>query len=94
MRREKLNTTVDFPMKLDMSDYAPHSSHESKGQAKYKLFGITHHSGSLHGGHYISEVYSENTGRWYLCNDSSVRAISKPDTSSSSAYILFYKRGS
>ena len=25
MRREKLNTTVDFPINLEMGDYAPHS---------------------------------------------------------------------
>jgi ubiquitin C-terminal hydrolase len=65
MRREKLNTTVSFPeTKLDMRSYAPHSSkvrismifyvdHSSKANAIYNLYGISHHSGSLYGGHYI-----------------------------------------
>ena len=64
MRREKLNTTVQIPEKIDLSDYAPNSSksshillthieHESKRSAKYQLYGISHHSGTLYGGHYI-----------------------------------------
>lgn len=47
MRREKLNTTVQIPTKIDMSNFAPHSSklydlcdnndieHESKKNARY-----------------------------------------------------------
>ena len=64
MRKEKLNTTLVFPTKLDMSKYAPHSSkynqnflfnldHPTKAKANYNLYGISHHSGSLYGGHYI-----------------------------------------
>jgi ubiquitin carboxyl-terminal hydrolase 2/21 len=63
MRREKLNTTVAIPQSIDMSPYAPHSckllfynlciEHESKRKAKYNLYGISHHSGTLYGGHYI-----------------------------------------
>ena len=44
MRREKLNTTVQFPEQLDIRKYAPHSSHQSKSKAIYNLYGITHHS--------------------------------------------------
>ena len=65
MRREKLNTMVTFPEKgLDMRKYAPHSSklilfwlfvleHVSRSKAIYDLYGVSHHSGSLYGGHYI-----------------------------------------
>ena len=35
MRREKLNTTVSFPEVIDVSQFAPHSDHESKQKAKY-----------------------------------------------------------
>jgi ubiquitin carboxyl-terminal hydrolase 2 len=90
MRREKLNTTVSFPEKLDVRKYAPHSTHSSKESAVYRLFGISHHSGSLNGGHYIGEVYNFSNKNWYNCNDSIVQKISSPDTSSSSAYVLFY----
>lgn len=48
MRREKLNTMVQFPaLGLDMRRYAPHSSHASKSCAIYDLYGVSHHSGSL-----------------------------------------------
>ncbi len=62
IRREKLNTTVDIPLMLDMAPYAPRSSkslyitlveHESIKRSKYQLVGISHHSGTLYGGHYI-----------------------------------------
>mmetsp|Transcript_25949 Transcript_25949/g.19553 ORF Transcript_25949/g.19553 Transcript_25949/m.19553 type:complete len:100 (+) Transcript_25949:689-988(+) len=89
MRREKLNTPVEIPLRLDMRPYAPHSNHQSTKSAEYSLFGISHHSGSLYGGHYIAEVRSG--GSWYRCNDSTVAKIPAPDhQSSSSAYVLFY----
>lgn len=65
-----------------------HSSKKKAGQ--YQLYGITHHSGSLYGGHYISEVFNFGDRKWYNCNDSHVSRASNPDTSSSSAYVLFY----
>ena len=67
------------------------TAHPSKrGATQYQLYGITHHSGSLYGGHYVSEVFNFGDNRWYDCNDSHVRRTSAPDTSSSSAYLLFY----
>ena len=89
MRREKLNTTVKIPLTLDMSPYAPHSSHKSKKQATYNLYGISHHSGTLYGGHYIGEALGDN-GKWYRCNDSNVISINEPELESASAYVLFY----
>ncbi len=63
MRREKLNTSVRIPTKIDLAEFAPYSSifylvfifleHESKKSAKYQLYGMSHHSGTLYGGHYI-----------------------------------------
>ena len=56
MRREKLNTTVNIPKEINMSEYGPYSSiilfftlldHSLKSKAKYNLIGIAHHSGSL-----------------------------------------------
>jgi len=66
------------------------SKHPSVDKATYKLYGVSHHSGSLSGGHYVCEVSNVNTGQWYSCNDGSVSKISKPESSSSSAYVLFY----
>lgn len=71
MRREKLSTTIQIPTTLDMRPYGPHSNHPSKDRAKnYKLYGISHHSGTLHGGHYIGDVMNIDDGTWYNCNDS------------------------
>lgn len=54
MRREKINTSVEIPMKLNMTSYGPYSKDPSlKGAANYTLYGISHHSGTLYGGHYI-----------------------------------------
>lgn len=55
----------------------------------YDLYGIVHHSGSLSGGHYVSEV-KIGDGRWYRCNDSSITQILQPGERSTSAYVLFY----
>jgi len=72
MRREKISSAVQIPENLSMGSFAPNSKHESVKQANYKLYGVSHHSGSLYGGHYICEVQNVTTGRWYRCNDSHV----------------------
>jgi len=91
MRREKLNTTVQFPVTgLDMRKYAPHSDHSSKAKAIYNLYGISHHSGSLSGGHYVCDVQNLGEKKWYRCNDSHISKSGGPDSCSSSAYVLFY----
>lgn len=90
MRREKLSTTINIPNILDMRPFAPYSNHSSKAlAANYKLYGISHHSGTLNGGHYIGDVLNLDTETWYCCNDSRC-SKSSPDTSSASAYVLFY----
>jgi ubiquitin C-terminal hydrolase len=91
MRREKISTTVNIPTTLNMQKYAPYSEHASKDKAKsYKLYGISHHSGTLNGGHYIGEVLDLDQGQWYSCNDSRCSKQASPDTNSASAYVLFY----
>ena len=91
MRREKISSTVNFPDQgLNMKQFASQSNHSSVNNSSYRLYGISHHSGSLYGGHYISEVCNVNTNKWYNCNDSHVSQISRPDNSSTSAYVLFY----
>jgi len=63
-RREKLNTSINIPLTLDTKPYASHASkitqslcsigNPAKNAAQYELYGISHHSGSLYGGHYIA----------------------------------------
>jgi len=74
-KREKLNTGVNIPLTVDMAPYAPYSKDASKSNANYELYGISHHSGSLSGGHYIADVKTTD-GSWFRCNDSMISKIS------------------
>ncbi|EFJ53269.1 hypothetical protein VOLCADRAFT_44477, partial [Volvox carteri f. nagariensis] len=57
----------------------------------YQLVAVSHHSGSLEGGHYTAQARSCLDGQWYNFNDSCVRREpSRPSGSSSSAYVMFY----
>jgi ubiquitin C-terminal hydrolase len=85
-RREKITSSISIPQKLDMTPYAPHSSkfpfldyhssfldHGSKKNARsYSFYGMSKHSGSLNGGHYVAEVKNTDSKTWYDCNDSHV----------------------
>ena len=89
----KLTSSISIPPTLDMRPYStPESQHSSLKKAKkYKLYGISHHSGSLNGGHYVGEVMDLDDKTWYECNDSHCSKLrSGPDSSSRSAYVLFY----
>ncbi|GIL67582.1 hypothetical protein Vafri_20952 [Volvox africanus] len=58
----------------------------------YQLVAVSHHSGSLEGGHYTAQARSCLDGQWYNFNDSCVRREpGRPSGSSSSAYVLFYR---
>ncbi|GLI66505.1 hypothetical protein VaNZ11_010332 [Volvox africanus] len=58
----------------------------------YQLVAVSHHSGSLEGGHYTAQARSCLDGQWYNFNDSCVRReAGRPSGSSSSAYVLFYR---
>jgi ubiquitin C-terminal hydrolase len=96
-RREKITTAISIPKTLDMTPFAPHSGkliskleHPSKQRAvKYRFYGMSMHSGSLHGGHYVADVMDVDTKDWFHCNDSTVSRASF-QKSSSSAYVLFF----
>lgn len=80
-RAQKLDTEVVYPDTLDLKKYCRNDC------AKYKLHGISSHSGSLSSGHYIADVFEDN--RWYTCNDERVFVSDFPKKFSS-AYLLFY----
>jgi len=70
-----------------MLDYCQESDELS---SMYNLYGISRHSGDLHSGHYICDVYSNQQNCWYSCDDTSVQHIDQPNTRSGSAYVMFY----
>ena len=76
---EKIYKRVKFPME-----------NATIGGSKYRLKGVTYHSGSPRAGHYTASVaYDEH---WWKCNDSVVKRIEDGEVVSESAYILFYKQ--
>lgn len=92
-RRDKLNTSVKFPIEdLDLSDYSDNSNIESS-QATYDLYGISHHSGYMSGGHYVADILNvPGDKKWYHWDDAYVNSMTEADNSGSSPYVLFYYR--
>lgn len=104
-RREKLLTDVNFPVEnLNLTPYlSPDRDPEncamlkdSKKQCVYDLIGVAHHSGSLHGGHYVAhcDTNGGNKGKspsWMCFNDARVSPTSSSAIMGPSAYVLFYR---
>ena len=65
---------------------------EDNDESLYDLYGIVHHLGALHGGHYVASLRSEYDNKWRLFNDATISEISEKDIVDASAYILFYVR--
>ena len=86
--RKKLSTSVTFPMTgLNLSELC-----EDGGSSTYNLYGISHHSGYMGGGHYVADILNSD-GKWYHCDDSHADAsYSDPQGGGSSPYLLFYAR--
>ena len=87
-RFSKNSARVSFDLELDLGRHC----NLKEGSSRYKLFAVSHHSGSLSGGHYYAEVENAYDGRWYNFNDSMVSSCRQPETSSSTAYVLYYRR--
>eukprot|EP00667_Euglena_gracilis_P001210 EG_transcript_1211 len=87
----KLDHLIKFPIKRwDLSPWlVPGSPHLQDGSAEYELYAISHHSGSLHFGHYTAYCKHEE---WALYNDSMVSPVSEESIQDHGAYILFYRR--
>ena len=103
--RNKIEDEVLFPtgqssngtssQKLDLSRFIKcPSKHALDGRsAKYELFAVSEHSGTLGGGHYTASGRNFLNNKWYRFNDSQVCQSNGPDEiDKSSAYVLFYKR--
>mmetsp|Transcript_19568 Transcript_19568/g.22769 ORF Transcript_19568/g.22769 Transcript_19568/m.22769 type:complete len:89 (-) Transcript_19568:289-555(-) len=65
-RRDKLNTVVKFPVNdLDLSRYTEVEIDDTS-KVKYHLYGISHHSGYMSGGHYFADIKNvSGNGSWY-----------------------------
>ena len=58
----------------------------------YDLFAVSHHMGSMGGGHYVAMAQNWMDGEWLKFDDSWCSHASGSDTVSNSAYVLFYRR--
>jgi len=88
--KRKNNCSVSFKEYLDLSRYIdPECGH--RNESSYSLYGIGNHSGSIDFGHYYAYI-KLNDSSWYEFNDSYVSPMGRINTSSTTAYTLFYKK--
>jgi ubiquitin C-terminal hydrolase len=88
----KIDTAVDVPQTLSLSPYLAEGAATANGggEAKYELFAVINHVGSLAGGHYTATA-DAGAGEWYAFNDERVSSAGDgPPKSSRNAYVLFY----
>ena len=82
---EKNNTFISYPTNnFDITEYIVGPE---KDKAKYDLYGVIEHYGTLNQGHYTA--ICKNDGNWVSYNDSIVKIVNNPVTKN--AYVLFYK---
>ncbi|CAN9509610.1 unnamed protein product [Ophioblennius macclurei] len=85
-RYMKNDRKVDFPDKITIQSQ------------KYELYAFVEHSGYLKAGHYTVTIKSEEDGKWYYFNDTTVTLLDyqplqvDPSYSSRGAYLLFYRK--
>ncbi|PAA53441.1 hypothetical protein BOX15_Mlig028864g1 [Macrostomum lignano] len=90
--RTKLNTLVDYPFDLDLSEFVD-TDLRGKQPAHYSLYAVSEHSGTPMGGHYTAIVrHAYAIDRWVAFSDASVRRSSESAVVSSQGYVLFYER--
>jgi ubiquitin C-terminal hydrolase len=97
----KDNSPIIIPKILNLSDYCDKLNVFNDAlDPIYELGGISHHYGSINGGHYVAECTSLISGHWHNFNDSCVSKYEQPIYTkdddnrdiiqSQSAYILRY----
>lgn len=97
----KDNSPIIIPKILNLSSYCNKANVFNDAIVPmYELGGISHHYGSINGGHYTADCKGVNSNSWYDLNDSSVSKYNQPIFStqpnkspflqSQSAYILRY----
>jgi ubiquitin C-terminal hydrolase len=87
--RDKIDSPVHIPVELlDLSEFCVDPV--AKASSVYDLYAVSHHFGSLSGGHYTAFCRNLDDGKWYNLDDSRASSSSPKEATSSSAYVLFY----
>jgi ubiquitin C-terminal hydrolase len=102
LRRDKLDTLVDFPLEgLDLSAHCASSTNsfvDDQVPAVYDCFAVVNHFGRMGFGHYTAYARSWDetamSNEWALFDDSSVRSAGDGTgcVVSPAAYVLLYRR--
>lgn len=87
--QRKIDCPVEYPEKLNISEFIDDECGH-KNECSYSLYGIGNHSGTMDFGHYYAYIKLDDNN-WYEYNDSHVSSMNGISSSSSSAYVLYYK---
>ncbi|KAF7260937.1 hypothetical protein EG68_01835 [Paragonimus skrjabini miyazakii] len=88
--RSKMSILVDYPITdLDLSEFASSSCQQRR--AKYNLYAVSNHSGSVYAGHYTATCKHHFRDTWYEYNDSRVHSTGTQSIVSPEGYVLFYE---
>ena len=75
------------------NNFSSFSSDSSVEPATYQCYGISNHSGTLHGGHYVASCrHPYNPDAWHHYNDRSVSGMTSDRVITPEAYLLFFQR--
>ncbi len=85
----KINKYINFDEIIDLQPFCDNDFFNGEMNAKYKLFGISNHSGTLNFGHYYS--YTKVGDNWFEFNDSLVKMVNV-NFFSKAAYFFFYEK--
>ena len=89
----KNDQLVRYPSEINLKNYIVGPLVD--GDARYRLYAVIQHHGTINSGHYTAICKSPNTNSntWYSYNDSNVSMISESSVLSlQNAYLLFYER--
>ena len=86
----KINKTIKFEETIDLKSFCDLDFFNGgEINTKYRLFGISNHSGTINYGHYYT--YTKVGDNWYEFNDSLVKSINLT-LMSRAAYFFFYEK--
>ena len=91
----KLEKPVSYPLEtMDLTSYLS-GPLQSDNQAKFDLYGVVNHVGTVGGGHYTSYSMHHEKKTWVQYDDHMTDTEMKPGDRAgdeASAYVLFYKK--
>lgn len=94
VHRGKDTRYIDFPLKnLDISSVVSDINKDTVSKCyTYNLYSVINHTGSMGGGHYYTYALNEQSGNWYVYDDSKISKIESTQIVNQHAYMLFYVR--